>query len=142
MQTLYQKYKEITAKFEDIALLIIRVVLAYGFLNPALQKLGNPDNVAKFFDSVGIPFPVLNVYLAGITEMAGVILLVLGALTRVFSVPLIFVMLVAIFTVHIGNGFSAGDNGFEIPLYYMVMLLLLMSRGAGRYSVDNFTLDR
>ena len=33
---------------------------------------------------------------------------------------LMIVMLVAIFTVHIGNGFAAGDNGFEIPFYYLL----------------------
>ncbi len=48
-----------------------------------------------------------------------------------------FVMLVAIFTVHIGNGFAAGDNGFEIPFYYLLMLFSLMAFGAGKYSIDH-----
>ena len=45
-------------------------------------------------------------------------------------------MIVAIFTVHIGNGFSAGDNGFEIPLYYIVFLMIFTSFGPGRFSID------
>jgi putative oxidoreductase len=45
-------------------------------------------------------------------------------------------MLVAIKTVHWENGFAAGDNGYEIPLYYMIMLLSLLFTGAGRISVD------
>ncbi|MDZ7778082.1 MAG: DoxX family protein [Bacteroidales bacterium] len=63
-------------------------------------------------------------------------LLLLGLGTRIISVPLIFTMLAAIFTVHIGNGFAAADNGFEIPLYYLLMLFVLMSYGAGKYSID------
>jgi putative oxidoreductase len=47
-------------------------------------------------------------------------------------------MLIAIFTVHIGNGFDAGDNGFEIPLYYILMLLTLITFGAGKFSIDHF----
>jgi len=47
-------------------------------------------------------------------------------------------MVVAIITVHFGNGFEAGNNGFEIPLYYMLMLFALFVNGAGRISVDHF----
>lgn len=47
-------------------------------------------------------------------------------------------MIIAIVTVHFGNGFDAGDNGFEIPLYYILMLLTLFSFGAGKYSLDQF----
>ena len=47
-------------------------------------------------------------------------------------------MLVAIITVHFANGFSAGDNGFEIPLYYLLFLGIFASFGAGKLSIDNF----
>ncbi|MCF8235594.1 MAG: redoxin domain-containing protein [Bacteroidales bacterium] len=46
-------------------------------------------------------------------------------------------MVVAITTVHWGNGFNAGDNGFEIPLYYMLMLFVFLANGAGKISVDH-----
>ena len=46
-------------------------------------------------------------------------------------------MLVAIVTVHLGNGFEAGSNGFEIPLYYLLMLFALLINGAGKISLDN-----
>ena len=49
---------------------------------------------------------------------------------------MIVIMIVAIVTVHLGNGFSAGDNGYEIPLYYMIFLLTFVSHGAGRFSLD------
>ena len=75
--------------------------------------------------------------MAATTELLGVFLLTLGLLTRFISIPLMVVMLVAIFTVHLGNGFSAGDNGFEIPLYYLLFLGIFLSHGAGKISLDN-----
>ena len=80
---------------------------------------------------MGYPVPLLSAYLAATTEALGVVLLALGLGTRLISVPLMFTMLVAIFTVHIGNGFNAGDNGFEIPLYYLFMLFVLFVYGSG-----------
>jgi putative oxidoreductase len=46
-------------------------------------------------------------------------------------------MIVAIVTVHLGNGFEAGNNGYEIPLYYILLLLVVIIYGAGKFSVDN-----
>jgi len=45
-------------------------------------------------------------------------------------------MLVAIKTVHWANGFEAGNNGFEIPLYYLLMLFVLFVYGGRRFSLD------
>jgi putative oxidoreductase len=45
-------------------------------------------------------------------------------------------MLGATFFVHWINGFSVGNNGFEIPLYYFIFLGILLSRGAGKFSLD------
>lgn len=123
-------------KFQDIGLFFARLLIAYGFFEPAVNKWNDIEAVAQWFASIGIPFPLLNTYMAATTEMLGVILLTLGLFTRYISIPLILVMIVAILTVHVPNGFSAGDNGFEIPLYYMAFLLLFVGHGAGKYSLD------
>ncbi len=138
-------YRNITAKLEtiqDIPLLFFRLVLAYGFCMPATMKWGNISGIAEWFGSMGIPLPTLNAYLAASTEMAAVILLPLGLATRIISIPLMFTMVVAIVSVHWGNGFNAGDNGFEIPLYYMLMLFVLLSSGAGKFSLDHLLAKR
>jgi len=118
-------------------LLLARLTIAYGFYAPAMKKWSDIQSVAGWFDSMGIPFPTLNAYLAASTELVGVVLLTLGLFTRLISVPLMIIMLVAIFTVHISHGFSAGDNGFEIPLYYMLFLAIFASFGAGKMSLDH-----
>jgi putative oxidoreductase len=134
--------KKIGVVTEDYALLAIRLVLAYGFFGPAMMKWRNMSDIAEWFGSMGIPFPTLNAYLAASTEIAIVILLPLGLLTRFITIPGIVTMIVAIVTVHLGNGFEASANGYEIPLYYMLMLFLLFSHGAGKFSVDKLLQDR
>ena len=121
---------------KDIPLLLMRLVLAYGFWGPAMMKWKNMDGIVDWFAGMGIPFPTVNAYLSASTEVAGSVLLFIGIGVRIISIPLMVVMLVAIFTVHISHGFEAGANGFEIPLYYLIMLITLLVYGPGRYSLE------
>ncbi|HIP28647.1 MAG TPA: DoxX family protein [Sulfurovum sp.] len=137
LKTLYPISKDFLSKGQSIALLFARITMAYGFYEPAMKKWSDIQSVSQWFDSMGIPFPTLNAYMAASTELIGVVLLTLGLFTRLISIPLMVIMLVAIITVHWGHGFSAGDNGFEIPLYYMLFLALFASYGAGKISLDH-----
>ena len=89
-----------------------------------------------------IPLPLLNAYLSASIESVGVVLLILGLLTRWISLPLSAVMVVAILSVHLSNGFSATDGGFEIPLYYLLFLGVLCAFGAGKISLDYFLFEK
>ena len=136
MKNLYFKLTDKLSASKDLPILLIRLTLAYGFYAPAMAKMNDVGAIASWFESMGMVAPTLNAYLATYTEFLGFILLTIGLGTRFIAVPLIITMLVAIKTVHWGNGFNAGDNGFEIPLYYLVMLLLLFFTGPGRISLD------
>ena len=137
MKNIFQNIEVFLSKFQDLALLALRLVLAFGFLIPAINKLQGFDAVVTWFDeSLHIPLPWFNAVLATGTELIGVVFLTLGLLTRLISIPLSIIMVVAIITVHGFSQFSAAENGFEIPLYYLVMLSVLMSTGAGKYSLD------
>jgi len=63
--------------------------------------LENIENTAEYFAGLDIPLPTLNAYLAGATECFGGLLLLLGAASRVVTIPLIFTMLVAYATQHL-----------------------------------------
>lgn len=136
MKTLYVKFSHGIEKLKDLPLLFLRLLLAYGFYAPALRKVQNFEGTAQWFESMNYPAPLLSAYMAGITELLGVFLLLFGLGTRIISLPLMFVMGVAIFNVHWAGGFSAANNGFEIPLYYMLMLFVLAVYGSGRISLD------
>lgn len=159
LKKIYGEFTQLSDYVRSVALLLVRGILAYGFYQPAMMKWSDIDSVAQWFGSMGIPLPTLNAYMAASTEAAGVVLLTLGLFTRAITIPLIVVMLVAIATVHGANGFEMilpnseivdpwinGEhmkgtfvqlqNGFEIPLYFIAFLLVLLSSGAGRFSLD------
>jgi putative oxidoreductase len=136
MKKVYLKYAALLEKARDFSPLLFRLVLAYGFFEPAWNKLQDIHAIGDWFQGMGLPAPYVQAYLATFTECAGIILLILGLGTRIISIPLIIVMLVAIKTVHWENGFSAADNGFEIPFYYLLMLISLILTGSGKISVD------
>ncbi len=128
--------QKLSDKIKDIPLLFLRLILAYGFFGPAMMKWSDIHAIGDWFSSMNYPFPYFSAYLAGVTEISGVFLLILGFGTRLISIPLMITMLVAIFTVHIDYGFEAANNGIEIPLYYLLMLFTLMVYGPGKISVD------
>lgn len=132
-----EKMDMVLDKGKDASLLFIRLILAYGFYEPMMGKWSDIGAVAKWFgEDLGLPFPLLNAYMAASTEALGVALLTLGLGVRFISLPLMVIMVVAISTVHLSNGFSAGENGFEIPLYYMIMLFVLATHGGGKLGID------
>jgi len=142
LEKIYGLSKNILDNFQSLSLLLARLAVAYGFYEPAMNKWSDINSVAEWFGSMGIPLPTLNAYMAATTEIVGVVLLTLGLFTRLISLPLMVIMVVAITTVHLAHGFSAGDNGFEIPLYYMLFLFIFASHGAGKFSVDYFLFDK
>lgn len=137
MRILYKKFVEGAGKLHDVQLLLFRVILVIGFYSPAMMKVKNLEGVAEWFGSMSYPFPMFSAVLAMTTEVLGIILLTLGLGTRIIALPMMFVLVVAIFTTHISNGFAASNNGFEIPLYYFLMLFALVVYGSGKFSMDH-----
>ena len=159
IRELYSQGTDLLSKGQDLPLLLVRIILAYTFIGPAILKLSDISATAQFFEYLGIPLPTLNAYMAAGTELVGAVLLTLGLMTRFISLPLLVIMFVAIATVHGVNGFNVitpdiswddayvnGElvkgtlvvlqNGYELVLYYIAMLLVLVTKGAGRFSLD------
>ncbi|MBT3302900.1 MAG: DoxX family protein [Bacteroidetes bacterium] len=137
MKTIYDNLIKKIENLKDLPLLAMRIILAIGFYKPAMMKLKDIDAIAQWFESMHYILPKFNAYLATFTETLGVGLLILGLGVRFISVPLLVTMLVAIATVHWGNGFEARNNGSEIPIYYMLMLITLFINGGGKLSLDH-----
>ncbi len=86
--------------------LAIRLYLAPIFILAGSNKLAHVEDVAWWFESLGLPAPELMVYLAGLTEVVGGCALVIGLAVRWLSIPLMFTMIVAA-TTHWDNGWHA-----------------------------------
>ena len=122
---------------KNLVILMARWLIAYGFTVPALAKINNLEGTIVWFEEIYIPFPVLAAYLVSSIETLGIVLLILGLFTRYISILLGCVMLGAILFVHLEHGFSAANNGLEIPLYYFLFLMIFSSYGAGKYGLDH-----
>ena len=144
---------------EWVALLPIRLLLAWEFGRAGMTKLNGSNWFANVQDNFPFPFNVVPVeiswFLATWFEILGAIGLALGLFTRFWAFSLIIVTWVAILGVHwpdsysslaeLWKGYSVSDNGFgnyRIPLLFLVMLLPLVFHSAGKLSVDHLLAKR
>jgi putative oxidoreductase len=95
----------------DVGLLVLRLVLGVIFIGHGAQKLfgsfGGPriSGFAKMLEQLGVKPAKPMAILAGLAEFGGGILVMLGLLTPLAALALIGVMIVAVLTVHLNNGF-------------------------------------
>jgi len=125
-----------------VAALVLRVPVGLILAAHGAQKLfgwfgGNGlAGTAQWLSSMGMEPGYLMAILASGAEFFGGLALVLGLLTRPAALAAAFTMLVAIFSVHIGNGLFADNGGYEYALTLMVASLALMIQGGGSFSID------
>ena len=128
----------------------LRLIIGIGFMVHGWAKLSRgPSGFAKLLTQVGAPLPETTAWVSTFVELLGGLAIFVGAFIEVVSVPLIIMMLVAMFTVHLKYGFSAintigltpngpqfGPPGYEVNLLYIAGLLALILGGAGALSID------
>ena len=139
-------WKKLMHTSDEIAPLIARLVLGAVIFPHGAQKLlgwfgGYGFNgTMAFFAGLGIPTGLA--LLAIVAEFFGSLGLITGLLSRVAAFGISCLMIVAVATVHLGNGFfmnwlgTQKGEGFEFHLLALGLALIVMIRGAGAYSVD------
>lgn len=129
-----------------LAPLGLRLLLAWEFWESGMEKLRGENWFADIQDRFPFPFHLIPVELSWQistwTELVGPVALVLGLGTRFASASLIVLTVVAWTSVHAGNGYNVCDNGFKLPLIYLVMFLPLLLSGAGKLSLDHLIAQR
>ncbi len=130
-------------KTQNYSLVILRAALGVIFFAHGSQKLlgwfggyGFDATVQFFNQQLGIP-PALAV-LAILAEFFGGLMVLLGFFTRIGAAGIGVTMAVALYAVHLPQGFFiAGDKvGFEYVFALLLMALYLVINGAGELSVD------
>ncbi|MHC5348417.1 HvfX family Cu-binding RiPP maturation protein [Pseudomonas sp. A46] len=131
----------------------LRLFLAWEFLESGLEKWNGENWFAQIQPAFPFPFDLmpagLNWQLSMWVELIAPLLLLLGLGTRLAALALAVLTVVAIAAVHwpahwsslaeLALGYSISDKGFgnyKLPLIYLVALLPLMLKGAGRLSLD------
>jgi putative oxidoreductase len=129
-----------TEQLQSPLLLAIRLYWGWQFFQTGRGKLMNHDKVTEFFQSLHIPFPGFNVWLAGGTECFGGLLFLAGLGSRLISLPLIFVTVIAYLTAEIDtvkNIFGAPDKFVSAdPFLFMLAALIVLAFGPGVFSLD------
>jgi putative oxidoreductase len=121
--------------FTPTALAILRIGAGLLFMQHGLQKLfglfggfgGTPGATAPLVSLMG---------LAGVLELGGGLLLVLGLFVRPVALILAAEMVVAFIQAHLPQGGMPVQNGGELALLYALIFLFLAARGAGPVSID------
>lgn len=121
--------------FAPFTELLIRLAAGLSLVPHGYPKLLNPAGTAGFLTKAGYEPGMLWAILLGLTETVGGILLAIGFLTRLASVPILIFLIVAI-TFHSSNGFLWNNLGFEYPLFWAIVVFHFLINGGGRYSVD------
>lgn len=125
-------------------LLILRLVVGIVFLVHGAQKVFEQTvpGVTQFFGQIGAPLPQYSAPLVSYLELGGGILLILGLLTPLVAALFAADMLGAIFLVHLPNGFSAMNGGYEFVLTLFAASVALALTGPGALALDDILFKR
>lgn len=101
------------------------------FVHGMAKLLAFPELSQSFPDPLGIG-STFSLVLILCAEVGCSVLLLLGLMTRLATLPLLFGMLMAFFVIHGADPFAAR----ELPLLYIGMYVVLLWTGGGKYSLD------
>ena len=137
-----------------VALLPIRLLMAYEFWTAGMTKFNGTNWFERFQDNFIFPFNYVPVeiswFMATWAELIGALCLFFGLFTRFWALSLVIVSIVAISGVHwpddwnslseLWKGYAITNKGFgnyRVPLLFIAMLFPLIFSGAGKISLDN-----
>lgn len=132
------------------ALLPLQLLTGFGFAAHGYAKLSRgPGQFASILAAIGVPLPHAAAWVTSLLEFFGGVSIMAGAFVALLSLPLIVIMLTAMFSVHLQYGFSSirltgisasgahfGPIGYEMNLLYIASLLTLAISAPTRLSVD------
>jgi putative oxidoreductase len=127
--------------WKGLAVLVGRIVLVWIFLMSGIEKIGNFEGTAQYMAKFGMPMTTFFLLGAILLELVGSITIVLGYFTRFGAVLLLLFLIPTTLIFH-----GADDPGQKIQFMKNVSmfggLLVLLSAGAGRFSLDYLFRER
>ena len=125
---------------QSVLLFFIRLYWGWGFFQTGKGKLMDVQKPTEFFQSLGIPFPHAQAILVGTTECLGGLLLLVGLASRVISIPLTILLIVAYLTADLEiarNIFNNPDKFLATDEFlFLFAVVLVFAFGPGKFSID------
>lgn len=127
----------------DVSLLLIRLVVGAALMIHGSGKIQHPFG----WMPPESPVPAVLQALAALSEFGGGLALVLGLVTRLASLGVVFTMIGAVLThlILAGDPFvpaQPGGHGYELALVYLVVALHFTLGGPGGLALDRFVFGR
>lgn len=128
--------------------ILIRCMVGAIFLSEGVQKFLFPDLVgAGRFVKIGFENPEFWAQFTASFEILCGSLILIGLLTRLAAIPLLFIMTVAFITtkypILIEKGFWSMAHEYRTDFAMTIGSIFLLIRGGGKYSIDyNFKRDK
>lgn len=135
-------FNNITHTDHSKTTILIRLIVGAVFLSEGIQKFLFPAlRGAGRFEKIGLPSPDFLGNFVGTVEILCGTLILLGLLTRLASIPLIIIMLVAFATtkseVYVEKGFWELLHGSRTDWSMLLGSIFLLIKGGGYWSLDN-----
>ena len=111
---------------------ILRIVASFLFMQHGAQKLFG------FLATRPGPERFSQMWIGGVLEFFGGLLLLFGLFSRPVAFILSGMMAVAYFQAHSPRGFWTIQNGGELAAFYCFVFLYLSAAGGGPWSLDSF----
>ena len=126
--------------------ILIRLTVGLIFLTEGIQKYLFPELLGTGrFTTIGFSNPAFWAYFTGTFEIICGILIILGLITRVTSIPLIIIMITAFISTKIPilvhKGFWPWAHEYRTDFAMTLLLIYLLIYGSGRWSVDSKITD-
>jgi putative oxidoreductase len=116
--------------------LLARVTVGWTFAVTGWGKLHNLPKIINYFTDLGIPYPQIQGPFAAANELVCGVLVLVGLATRLASIPLTIVMLVAIRTAQWENVDSFAALVGLVEWAYVAIFAWLAIVGPGPVSID------
>ena len=146
--------KEILSTDSDKTTILIRFLVGVVFVSEGVQKFIYPElRGPGRFESIGIPFPEFSGYMVGGFEVVCGFMVLAGFMTRLAVIPLIGIMITALFTTKLPVLLGTGFWGFSLrnlehygllsmlhesrnDMAMLIGSIFLLIKGAGKWSWD------
>ena len=134
-------FKRMMSTHAPAWVLLIRLMVGGVFLSEGIQKfLFSAELGAGRFAKIGLPSPHVLAPLVGVFEITCGVLVLLGLLTRLATVPLLTIIGVALYTTKwpllVQSGFWKVAHEARTDYAMLLGCLFLLIVGAGRWSMD------
>jgi putative oxidoreductase len=157
MTSLAHRYRQFrSADWQDWYAIPLRMAVGFGFIEHGYAKIiHDPAVFIGILHALQVPAPFIFGWATILVELVGGAAVLLGMFIPLAAVPMAVVLLVAILTVHLPNGFSSikllsvdgagahfGQPGYETDLLYLAGLAALALGGSGPFALDAVILNR